>query len=106
MAKSAIVIGSGFSGLSVSASLAQQGYKVTVLEKHPTPGGRARQMVADGYTFDMGPSWYWMPDVFEKYFESFGKKVEDFITSIDWIHLILSIGVKMILQQFLRAKKL
>jgi len=78
MAKSAIVIGSGFSGLSVSASLAQQGYNVTVLEKHPTPGGRARQMVADGYTFDMGPSWYWMPDVFEKYFESFGKKVEDF----------------------------
>lgn len=78
MAKSAIVIGSGFSGLSVSASLAQQGYQVTVLEKHPIPGGRARQMVAEGYTFDMGPSWYWMPDVFEKYFESFGKKVEDY----------------------------
>lgn len=78
MAKSAIVIGSGFSGLSVSASLAQQGYQVTVLEKHLTPGGRARQMVAEGYTFDMGPSWYWMPDVFEKYFASFGRKVEDF----------------------------
>ncbi len=78
MAKTAIVIGSGFSGLSVSASLAQKGYQVTVLEKHSTPGGRARQLHDSGYTFDMGPSWYWMPDVFEKYFESFGKKVSDF----------------------------
>lgn len=78
MAQTAIVIGSGFSGLSVSATLAQQGYQVTVLEKHVTPGGRARQMHDSGYTFDMGPSWYWMPDVFEKYFESFGKKVSDF----------------------------
>jgi phytoene desaturase len=78
MAKSAIVIGSGFSGLSVSASLAQQGYQVTVLEKHSLPGGRARQFSDNGYTFDMGPSWYWMPDVFEKYFASFGKKVSDY----------------------------
>ncbi len=78
MAKSAIVIGSGFSGLSVSASLAQQGYQVTVLEKHALPGGRARQFSDSGYTFDMGPSWYWMPDVFEKYFASFGKKVSDY----------------------------
>ena len=78
MATTAIVIGSGFSGLSVSASLAQKGFQVTVLEKHATPGGRARQMHESGYTFDMGPSWYWMPDVFEKYFESFGKKVSDF----------------------------
>ncbi len=78
MAKSAIVIGSGFSGLSVSASLAQQGYQVTVLEKHSLPGGRARQFSDSGYTFDMGPSWYWMPDVFEKYFASFGKKISDY----------------------------
>ena len=80
MAKTAIVIGSGFSGMSAATSLAQQGYQVTVLEKHNQPGGRARKFESQGYTFDMGPSWYWMPDVFEKYFARFGKKVSDFYT--------------------------
>ncbi len=58
---------------------------MTVLEKHETPGGRARQLRAEGFTFDMGPSWYWMPDVFEKYFSSFGKKVSDYysLTRLD-----------------------
>jgi phytoene desaturase len=78
MSKSAIVIGAGFSGLSVSASLAQKGYSVTVLEKHNLPGGRARKMQGGAYTFDMGPSWYWMPDVFEQYFAAFGKKPSDY----------------------------
>lgn len=54
--------------------------KVTVFEKLPTPGGRARQLKEAGFTFDMGPSWYWMPDVFERYFAQFGKKVEDYYT--------------------------
>jgi phytoene desaturase len=58
--------------------MAQAGWSVTVLEKHAIPGGRARQMKADGFTFDMGPSWYWMPDVFERYFSRFGKKVSDY----------------------------
>ncbi len=76
--KTAIVIGSGFAGLSAAASLAQKGYEVTVLEKNSQAGGRARQFKENGFVFDMGPSWYWMPDVFEKYFAQFGKKVSDF----------------------------
>lgn len=74
----AIVIGSGFSGLAASSFLAKQGWDVTVLEKHSLPGGRARKMEVNGFTFDMGPSWYWMPDVFERYFAQFGKKVSDY----------------------------
>jgi phytoene desaturase len=74
------VIGSGFSGLSAACHLAKEGYEVTVFEKNSTPGGRARKFEAQGFTFDMGPSWYWMPDVFEKFFASFGKKVSDYYT--------------------------
>jgi phytoene desaturase len=71
--------------LSAASFLAKAGYKVTVLEKHPIPGGRARKMEAEGFTFDMGPSWYWMPDVFERFFEQFGKKVSDYyqLTRLD-----------------------
>lgn len=76
--RSALVIGSGFAGLSVASFLAKAGWKVTVLEKNASPGGRARQLKADGFLFDMGPSFYWMPDVFERYFEQFGKKVSDY----------------------------
>ena len=75
---SALVIGSGFAGLSVASFLAKAGFKVTVLEKNAGPGGRARQLKADGFLFDMGPSFYWMPDVFERYFAQFGKKVSDY----------------------------
>lgn len=78
MAKKAIVIGSGFSGLATATSLAQRGYDVTVLEKNESPGGRARKFDAEGFLFDMGPSWYWMPDVFESYFARFGKKTADY----------------------------
>lgn len=76
--KKAVVIGSGFAGMSAASFLARDGWEVIVLEKHDMPGGRARQFKADGFTFDMGPSWYWMPDVFENYFNSFGKKVSDY----------------------------
>lgn len=75
---SAIVIGAGFAGLSTAACLAQQGFQVKVVEKHDQIGGRSRQWHTDGFTFDMGPSWYWMPDVFESYFQLFGKTVADF----------------------------
>lgn len=78
MDKTAIVIGSGFAGLSAASFLAKDGWKVTVLEKHSSAGGRARQWREGGFIFDMGPSWYWMPDVFESYFQSFGKKVSEF----------------------------
>ncbi len=76
--KTAIVIGSGFAGLSAASFLAKQGWKVDVLEKNDQPGGRGRKFSAQGFTFDMGPSWYWMPDVFDRYFECFGKKVSDY----------------------------
>jgi phytoene desaturase len=72
------VIGAGFAGLSAASFLAKKGWDVTIVEKNEMPGGRARKFEAEGFTFDMGPSWYWMPDVFEKYFGSFGKKVSDF----------------------------
>lgn len=74
------IIGSGFAGLSAATHLANEGFAVTVFEKNSTSGGRARKFEACGFTFDMGPSWYWMPDIFEHYFESFGKKVEDYYT--------------------------
>lgn len=74
----AVVIGSGFSGLAAATSLASKGFDVTILEKNDSPGGRARKFHQDGFTYDMGPSWYWMPDVFEDYFEAFGKKVSDY----------------------------
>jgi len=74
----ALVIGAGFAGLSAASFLAKKGWDVTIVEKNEMAGGRARKFEAAGFTFDMGPSWYWMPDVFEKYFGSFGKKVSDF----------------------------
>ena len=76
--KSGIVIGSGFAGLAAASLMAKSGMKVSILEKNDQAGGRARIWKKDGFHFDMGPSWYWMPDVFEEYFALFGKKVEDF----------------------------
>ncbi len=73
-----LVIGAGFSGLAAAAHLARAGYEVTVLEKNAKPGGRARVFEADGFTFDMGPSWYWMPDIFEDFFKGFGYSTSDF----------------------------
>ena len=73
-----MIIGSGFSGLSAACFMAKAGWDVTVLEKHDMPGGRARVLKEDGFVFDMGPSWYWMPDVFERFFNCFGKKVSDY----------------------------
>ena len=71
------IIGSGFAGLSAAAFLAQKGYAVSVFEKNSIPGGRARKLEENGYRFDMGPTWYWMPDVFEKFFNNFGYSVSD-----------------------------
>lgn len=73
------IIGSGFSGLSAAAYLSAAGHEVHVYEKNDSLGGRARQLkTSTGYTFDMGPSWYWMPGVFEKFFSDFGFTVSDF----------------------------
>ncbi|HEY1038606.1 MAG TPA: phytoene desaturase family protein [Bacteroidia bacterium] len=72
------VIGSGFSGLSAACFLAREGHSVTVHEKNSMIGGRARYFYEQGFTFDMGPSWYWMPDVFEDFFAAFGKTSSDY----------------------------
>lgn len=76
--KKVVIIGSGFAGLSAACFMAKNGFNVTILEKNSMPGGRARKFETDGFLFDMGPSWYWMPDVFERFFAQFGKKVEDY----------------------------
>ena len=76
--KKIVVIGAGFGGLSSAALLARHGHEVTVLEMHDQPGGRARVWKSDGFSFDMGPSWYMNPDIFEKFFAIFGKKPTDY----------------------------
>jgi len=72
------IIGAGFAGLSAAAMLAKDGFEVIVIEKNEMAGGRARTWERDGFTFDMGPSWYWMPDVFENFYQLFGKTTADF----------------------------
>lgn len=72
-----VVIGAGFAGLSAACFLARGGADVTLIERHTGPGGRARLWEEGGFRFDMGPSWYWMPDVFERFFGQFGQSVSD-----------------------------
>ena len=78
MKKEITIIGGGFSSLAASCYLAQAGHKVTLLEKNNQIGGRARRLVKEGFTFDIGPTWYWMPDVFERFFSDFNKKPSDY----------------------------
>ncbi|MDG1926362.1 MAG: phytoene desaturase family protein [Flavobacteriaceae bacterium] len=78
MKKKIVIIGSGFSSLSAASYLAKKDFDVHVYEKNKTLGGRARQLKKQGFTFDMGPSWYWMPDVFESFYNDFGKSTNDF----------------------------
>lgn len=78
MTKKITIIGAGISSLSSAAFLAKEGFDVTILEKNSTIGGRARQFEVDGFVFDMGPSWYWMPDVFEQFYNKFGYTTSDF----------------------------
>ncbi len=78
MNQSISIIGSGFSALAAASYLAKEGNHVTIYEKNKTIGGRARQLKKDGFTFDIGPTWYWMPDVFERFFADFGKHPSDY----------------------------
>ena len=78
MKKNCIVIGSGFSSLSAACYLAKDGWDVSIFEKNESVGGRASQFIKDGFTFDMGPSWYWMPDIFDKFFADFNKQTSDY----------------------------
>lgn len=79
MAKTVGIIGAGISGLSAACKAAQLGFNVTVIEQHDQPGGRARSFQKEGFTFDKGPSWYWMPDVFERFFQQFGEDINSYI---------------------------
>ena len=74
----AVIVGAGFGGLSVAALLAKGGLEVTVIEKNEQPGGRASVHRDGGFTFDMGPSWYLMPDVYDRFFAEFGKSPKDY----------------------------
>jgi phytoene desaturase len=76
--KSIQIIGSGFSSLSAACYLAKLGHNVSIFEKNSSVGGRAGQLKKEGFTFDIGPSWYWMPDVFDRFFSDFGKKTSDY----------------------------
>jgi len=78
MKKTIQIIGSGFSSLSAACYLAQAGHQVSIYEKNSSVGGRARQLKKEGFIFDIGPSWYWMPDVFDRFFSDFGKKTSDY----------------------------
>lgn len=77
--KKVTIIGGGIGGLATAALLGKQGYTVTLLEKNDKIGGRASVWKEKGFTFDLGPSWYLMPDVFERYFALFDKKPKDFL---------------------------
>lgn len=78
MQKKISIIGSGFSSLAAACHLSKAGHDVAIYEKNATVGGRARQLKREGFTFDMGPSWYWMPDIFDKFFADFGRKTGDY----------------------------
>jgi phytoene desaturase len=83
--KNVSIIGAGFSGLTAATCLADKGFNVSVFEKNSTVGGRARKFSSKGFTFDMGPSWYWMPEVFERFFNRFDKQVSQYynLTRLD-----------------------
>lgn len=77
MNKKVVIIGAGIGGLGTAGLFAKKGYDVTVLEKNEHAGGRANIFEANGFRFDMGPSWYLAPDLFEHYFRLLGERVED-----------------------------
>ena len=96
-----VVIVSGFSGISAACYLSKYGHEVHVFEKNSTTGGRARQFATEnGYVFDMGPSWYWMPEVFEKFFDDFGHSVADFY-ELKLLNLLFYYILKTFMLKFL-----
>ena len=80
--KRVVVIGGGFAGLATAALLGKEGLQVTLLERNTSLGGRARVLREKGFTFDMGPSWYMMPDVFDAFFAHFGHKTSDLVNLV------------------------
>jgi phytoene desaturase len=77
-----VIIGAGIGGLSSGALLAKRGYQVTILEKNEHPGGRANIFTAEGFTFDMGPSWYLMPDIFEHFYELMEEDINEHLNLV------------------------
>jgi phytoene desaturase len=73
----ALVIGAGIGGIATAARLAKNGYDVTVLEKESTPGGRCNQLIRDGHRFDIGPTLFLMPEIWEETFTSLGERMSD-----------------------------
>lgn len=109
MRKKIAIIGSGFSGLSAAAYVARQGHEAHVFEKHNKPGGRARQFsTKEGYVFDMGPSWYWMPDIIENFFNDFGFNTSEFfeLVSLDPQFEIIFSDEKLSLPDSLQEMKI
>lgn len=78
MSRSIAILGAGFSSLSAACYLARAGFQVTIYEKNDSFGGRAQQLHHEGFVFDMGPTWYWMPDVFQRFFADFEKETSDY----------------------------
>jgi len=108
--KKIAIIGSGFSGISAAAYAARDGHEVHVFEKHDRPGGRARQFsTTKGYVFDMGPSWYWMPDIIENFFHDFNYNTSDFFELVSLnpqFDMIFSDGKMAIPENYEELKKL
>jgi phytoene desaturase len=77
--KKIIVIGSGFGGIAAALRMRAKGYKVTLLEKHPDLGGRARVFKKDGFIYDGGPTVITAPYLFEELFSLFNKKISDYV---------------------------
>ncbi len=110
MKKKIAIIGSGFSGMSAAAYAAKDGNEVHVFEKHDRPGGRARQFATDnGYTFDMGPSWYWMPDIIDRFFQDFGCRAADFFELIPLdpqFEMVFSDGILSVPEKYSDLRRL
>ncbi len=110
MGKKIAIIGAGISGLSAAAYAAQYGNEVHVFEKHDQPGGRARQFTTEnGYTFDMGPSWYWMPDIIENFFKDFGYTAANFYQLIalnPQFEMVMDEGILSVPESYEGMKKL
>lgn len=110
MKKKIAVIGSGFSGLSAAAYASKEGHEVHLFEKNADAGGRARHFITEnGYTFDMGPSWYWMPDIIDSFFKDFDRSASDFYTLVPLdpqFEMVFSDGIMGIPQDYEEMKKL
>ena len=80
--KKVVIIGAGLGGLSAGALLAKRGYQVSILEKNEKVGGRANIFTAEGFTFDMGPSWYLMPDIFEHFYKLMDEDINEHLNLV------------------------